>query len=117
MIVHFKADPIPQELNAVNERILKCAASGNITITVTNNSSYTITTSGGTAAAVSYTADAPYKYRLVCFAENPETIALNGAAITAGTVFTMPANAEIIISANGYKYVELWHDTRTGVML
>lgn len=116
MIVHFKADPIPQELNAVNERILKCAASGNITITVTNNNSYTIATSGGTAA-VSYTADAPHRYRLVCFAENPETITLNGAAITAETVFTMPANAEIIISANGYKYVELWHDTRTGVML
>lgn len=117
MIVHFKADPIPQELNAVNERILKCAASGNITITVTNNSSYTITAGGSTSDSVSYTVAEPYKYRLVCFAENPETIALNGTAITAETVFIMPSAAAIVIMSEGYKYVELWHDTRTGVML
>lgn len=112
MMIHFEADPIPQELNAVNERILKCAASGNVILTVTNNNSYTITAGGSTSAAVSYAADAPYKYRFVVYAENPETVTLNGTAITAGAVFTMPASAEIVISADGYKYVELWHDTR-----
>lgn len=117
MIVRFKADPIPQELNAVNERILKCAASGNITINVTNNSSYTITTSGGTSAAVSYTVDAPYKYRLVCYAENAETVLLNLEALDISQPFTMPSAAAIVIMSEGYKYVELWHDTRTGVML
>ena len=68
-----------------------------------------------TTGSISVTS--PYKYRIVIYAENPETITLNGSAITAGAVFTMPASAEIIISATGYKYVELWHDTRTGVRL
>lgn len=117
MMVYFKADPIPQELNAVNERILKHAASGTITLNITNNASYTITAGGSTSAAVSYTVAEPYKYRLVVYAENPETITLNDSAITAGAVFTMPASAEIVIAATGYKYVELWHDTRTGVRL
>lgn len=117
MMIHFEADPIPQELNAVNERILKCAASGNVILTVANNNSYTITAGGSTSAAVSYTAAEPYKYRLVVYAENPETVLLNGTAITAGAVFTMPASAEIVISADGYKYVELWHDTRTGASI
>lgn len=117
MMVYFKADPIPQELNAINERVLKCAAAGTVTLTVTNNSSYTITANGSTSAAVSYTAAEPYKYRLVVYAENPESLTLNGTAVTAGEIFLMPASAEIIISATGYKYIELWHDTRTGVRL
>jgi hypothetical protein len=117
MMVNFKADPIPQELSTVNERVLKLAAVGTVTLNITNNSSYTITAGGSTSDSVSYTAVEPYKYRLVVYAENPETVTLNGAAITAGTVFTMPSSAEIIVSATGYKYVELWHDTRTGVRL
>lgn len=115
LTVKMTADPYWSKVGEVSERILKCAASGNVLLTVTNNSSYTITIGGSTSAAVSYTVTEPYKYKLVVYAENPETIALNGAAITAGTVFTMPSNAEIVISAAGYKYVELWHDTRTGV--
>lgn len=115
MIVHFRADPIPQELGAVNERIIKYAAAGTVTISVANNSSYTIT-AGGVTTSGGFTVSEPYKYRLVVYAENPETIALNGSEITAKEVFTMPASAEIAISATGYKYVELWHDT-TGVRL
>ena len=117
LTVKATADPYWSKVGEVNERILKCAAVGNVTLTVTNNSSYTITAGGETSEAVSYTVTAPYKYRLVVYAENPETITLNNSAITAGEVFTMPASAEIIISATGYKYVELWHDTRTGVRL
>lgn len=117
MMVYFKADPIPQESNTVNERVLKLVAVGNVTLNITNNSSYTITAGGSTSDSVSFTVTEPYKYRLVCYAENPEIITLNGAAITVGEVFTMPASAEIIIEATGYKYIELWHDTRTGVRL
>ncbi len=117
LTVKMTADPYWSKVGGVSERILKCAASGNVLLTVTNNNSYTITAGGSTSSAVSYTVAEPYKYRLVCFAENPETITLNGSAITVGEVFTMPASAEIIIAATGYKYIELWHDTRTGVRL
>lgn len=109
-------DPFLVKPGFANERVLKFTANGTAALTVTNNAAYSLTADGVTATG-SITVTSPYKYRLVCFAENPETITLNGVAITAGTVFTMPANAEIIISADGYKYVELWHDTRTGVML
>lgn len=117
MTVHLTADPIMQEISAVNERVLKFAAAGTVTLTVTNNSSYTITAGGSTSEPVSFIVAEPYKYRLVCCAENPETITLNGTEIAADTIFTMPANAEIVIAASGYKYVELWHDTGTGVRL
>ena len=117
LIAIFECDPYLTKSGEVNERILKCAANGNVTLTVTNNNSYTITAGGSTSDSVSYTAAEPYKYRLVVYAENPETITLNSTAITAGEVFTMPASAEIIITATGYKYIELWHDTRTGVRL
>lgn len=117
LTVKATADPCWTKVGEVNERVLKLAAVGNVTLTVTNNNSYTITAGGSTSDSVSYTAAEPYKYRLVVYAENPETITLNGAAVTAGEVFTMPASAEIIISATGHKYIELWHDTRTGVRL
>lgn len=114
LTVKATADPYWSKVGEVNERVLKFAANGTATLTVTNNAAYSLTANGVTTTG-SITVSSPYKYRLVCYAENPETIALNGTAITAGTVFTMPASAEIIISAAGYKYVELWHDTRTGV--
>lgn len=117
LTVKATADPYWSKVGEVNERVLKLAAIGAVTLTVTNNNSYTITAGGSTSSSVSYTVTAPYKYRLVCYAENPETITLNGSAITVGEVFTMPASAEIIIAATGYKYIELWHDTRTGVRL
>lgn len=117
LTVKMTADPYWSKVGEVNERILKCAAVGTVTLTVTNNSSYTITAGGSTSDSVSYTVSEPYKYRIVCYAENPETITLNGTAITADEIFTMPASAEIVIAATGYKYVELWHDTRTGVRL
>ena len=116
MMIHFEADPIPQETGAISERILKCAASGNVLLTVTNNNSYTITIGGSTSAAVSYTAAEPYKYRLVVYAENPETVLLNGTALDISQTFTMPSLAVIAITAAGYKYIELWHDTQ-GVRL
>ena len=117
LTVKMTADPYWSKVGEVNERILKCAAVGNVTLTVTNNSSYTITAGGSTSDSVSFTVSEPYKYRIVCYAENPETITLNGTAITADEIFTMPASAEIVIASTGYKYVELWHDTRTGVRL
>lgn len=114
LTVKMTADPYWSKVGEVNERVLKFAATGTVTLTVTDNAAYSLTADGVTTTG-SISVTSPYKYRLVCFAENPETIALNGAAITAGTVFTMPSNAEIVISAAGYKYVELRHDTRTGV--
>ena len=114
LTVKMTADPYWSKVGEVNERVLKFAATGTVTLTVTNNAAYSLTADGVTTTG-SISVTSPYKYRLVCFAENQETIALNSASITAGTVFTMPSNAEIVISAAGYKYVELWHDTRTGV--
>lgn len=114
LTVKMTADPYWSKVGEVNERVLKFAATGTVALNVTNNAAYSLTADGVTTTG-SISVTSPYKYRLVCSAENPETIALNGAAITAGTVFTMPSNAEIVISAAGYKYVELWHDTRTGV--
>jgi hypothetical protein len=116
LTVKMTADPQAGKPGEVNERVLKFAANGNAALTVTDNSGYTITANGVTTSG-SLTVSEPYKYRIVCYAENPETITLNGTAITAGTVFTMPDSAEIAISATGYKYVELWHDTRTEVRL
>ena len=115
LTVKMTADPYWSKVGEVSERILKCAASGNVLLTVTNNNSYTITIGGSTSAAVSYTATEPYKYRLVVYAENPETVLLNGAALDISQTFTMPSPAVIAITAAGYKYIELWHDTRTGV--
>ena len=117
LTVKATADPYWSKVGEVNERVLKLAAVGAVTLTVTDNNSYTITAGGSTSDSVSYTVAEPYKYRLVVYAENPETVTLNGAAITAGEVFTMPDSAEISITAEGYKYIELWHDTRTGVRL
>ncbi|MBQ3330272.1 MAG: hypothetical protein IJG87_03740 [Ruminococcus sp.] len=115
MTIHFKADPVPQDINAINERVLKFSANGNAAINITNNASYTITKSGSTSEAVSYTAAEPYTYLLVAVTENAETITLNGAELTPDTPFTMPASAEIAISHTGYGYYELWHDTREAV--
>lgn len=121
MTVHFRADPIPQELGAVNERVLKLSAAGNATINIaatgTGSYSYTVTTSAGTSTAATFTAAAPYKFRVVCYAENPEAITFNGTTIAADQIFTMSGSSTIVIAAVGYKYVELWHDTRMGVRL
>lgn len=116
LTVKMTADPYWSRAGEVNERVLKFTANGTATLTVTNNAAYSLT-AGGVTTTGSISVTSPYKYRIVIYAENPETITLNGSAITAGAVFTMPASAEIIISATGYKYVELWHDTRTGVRL
>jgi hypothetical protein len=116
LTVKATADPYWSKAGEVNERVLKFAANGNAALTVTNNSSYTITANGATTTG-SFTVSEPYKYRLVVYAESPETITLNGSAIAAEEVFTMPSSAEIAISATGYKYAELWHDTRTEVRI
>lgn len=116
LTVKMTADPYWTKVGEVNERVIKFDAHGAATLTVTGNSAYSITANGTTATG-SYTAAEPYKYRLVVHAENPETITLNGTEIAADTIFTMPSNAEIIITANGYKYAELWHDTRTEVRI
>lgn len=115
MVVHFKADPVPQDVSAVNERVLKFSANGNAVINITNNATYTITKGGSTSQAVSYTVSEPYTYRLVAVTENAATVALNSSALTPETPFTMPASAEIAISHTGYGYYELWHDTREAV--
>lgn len=116
LTVKMTADPYWCKVGEINERVLKWAANGSTALTVTNNSSYSITANGSTSTG-SFIAAEPYKYRLVCCAENPETVTLNGTEIAADTIFTMPASAEIVIAVSGYKYVELWHDTRTGVRL
>lgn len=117
LTVKMTADPYWSKVGEVNERVMKVAASGNVTLTVTNNSSYTITAGGSTSDSVSFTVSEPYKYRIVVYAENPETVLLNLEALDISQPFTMPSAAAIVIMADGYKYIELWHDTRTGVRL
>lgn len=117
LTVKMTADPYWSKVGEVSERILKCAASGNVLLTVTNNNSYTITAGGSTSDSVSFTVSEPYKYRIVVYAENPETVLLNLEALDISQPFTMPSAAAIVIMADGYKYIELWHDTRTGVRL
>lgn len=116
MTVRLTADPIMQDVSVVNERILKLTANGAATLTITNNSAYSITAGGATTTG-SYTAAEPYKYRLEAYTETAATITLNGTGISAGEIFTMPASAEIVLSWTGYGYVELWHDTRTEVRI
>ena len=116
LIVHFKADPIPQEMGEVNERVLKFAANGGAALTVTNNNAYSITANGTTTTG-SFTAAEPYKYRLVAFTETAATVTLNGTAQALDTVFTLPASASFALSWTGFGYVELWHDTRAEVRI
>lgn len=111
MVVHFKADPAPQDLTAVNERVCKYAKTGNGTLTITNNASYSI--DGGTAK--SYSVQSPYTYRFEAYTENTPTVTLNGSALALDTPFIMPASATIAITHSGYGYYELWHDTRLEV--
>lgn len=114
LTVRMTADPRAGKPGEVNERVLRFTATGNATLVLTDNSAYSLTRGGATETGT-LTVTAPYKYRLVVFAEGVPTITLNGDPLAADTVFTMPAGAEIAIAQSGYGYFELWHDTRTGV--
>ena len=116
LTVKMTADPYWTKVGEVNERVIKFDAHGAATLTVTSNSSYSITANGTTATG-SFTAASPYKYRLVACTETAATITLNGTALSPDTVFTMPASASFALSWTGYGYFELWHDTRTGVRI
>lgn len=116
MMIHFEADPIPQETDVINERVLKFTANGGAALTVTNNSAYSITANGTTTTG-SFTAAEPYKYRLVAFTETAAAVTLNGTAQALDAVFTMPASASFALSWTGYGYIELWHDTRSAVRI
>lgn len=111
LTVKMTADPRWAKSGEINRRIIKFAASGAAALTITDNSSYTLTR-GGTTTTGTYTAAEPYTYRLTAYAEGAHTITLSGAEIQPEEPFTMPSNAEIAISGNGYGYYELWHDTR-----
>lgn len=111
LAVSFQADPVLYPIGTVNRRIIKFAASGAAALTITDNSAYTLTR-GGTTTTGTYTAAEPYTYRLTAYAEGAHTITLSGAEIQPEEPFTMPSNAEIAISGNGYGFYELWHDTR-----
>lgn len=116
LTVKMTADPYWTKTGEVNERVLKFAANGAATLTVTNNSAYSITANGTTTTG-SFTAASPYKYRLVAYTETAASVTLNGTALALDTVFTMPASAEFAMSWTGYGYFELWHDTRTEVRI
>ena len=108
----FEAAPYMINVGAVNDKILSYVTTENSTITVTNNSSYTITKDGSTSESTSFTANSPYTYRLVIYSKNTPTVTLNGTALDISKPFTMPANASIAITHTGYGYYELRHDTR-----
>lgn len=116
LTVKATADPYWSKVGEVNERVLKSAANGGATLTVTNNATYSVTANGTTTTG-SFTAAEPYKYRLVAFTETAVSATLNGTAQALDTVFTMPASASFTLSWTGFGYIELWHDTRTAVRL
>lgn len=111
LTLNFKADPILQSTTTVNERVAGFSADGNVTLTVTNNTTYSV--NGGTA--VSFTVQSPYIYRLVAYSENTPTVTLNGSPLALDTPFVMPSSAIIAITHSGFGWYELIHDTRQAV--
>jgi len=112
--VNFRADPVPVDANAVNERVLKftdkLTGASNATIAV-NNNAYTLTTSGGSTVTGTLPSG-DRKYRITAYSEQIPTITLGGATVQEDSVFTLPASGTITISGAGQGYFELWHDTR-----
>lgn len=114
LAVNFRADPVPVDINAVNERVLKftdkLTGASSATIAV-NDNAYTLTKSNGTTATGTLPTG-ERKYRITAYSEQIPTITLGGAAVQENTVFTLPASGTITITGAGYGYFELWHDTR-----
>lgn len=114
LTVKMTADPRAVKAGTVCDRVFKGTSRGGGTLTVTGNAAWSWAHNDTTETGT-YTAASPYKYRLEAFAENAVTATLNGAPLTIGTAFTMPASATIVITlagAGGIGYYELWHDTR-----
>lgn len=114
LAVNFRADPVPVDINAVNERVLKFTdrlTGANTATIAVNDSAYTLTTSGGTTATGTLPTG-ERKYRITAYSEQIPTITLGGASVQVDAVFTLPASGTITISGAGYGYFELWHDTR-----
>lgn len=113
--VKMTADPRAVKAGTVCERVFKGTSRGGGTLTITDNASWSWAHNGTTETGT-FTANSPYKYRLEAFAEGEVMAALNGETIAAGSVFTMPASAEIVIQpeaiSHGIGYYELWHDTQ-----
>lgn len=114
LVLSFKADPVPVDINAVNERVLKftdnIGTNDSATIAV-NNNAYTLTTSGGSTVTGTLPTG-ERKYRIAAYSEQVPTITLGGATVQVDSVFTLPASGTITISGAGQGYFELWHDTR-----
>lgn len=119
LTVHLKADPIMREISAVYDRVLKWAANGNSSLIVGTNSGYALTCNGTTIqGSFPVTVNAPYTYRLIAACENYPRMKLDNVTFWPDTIFTMPTElAQIEITATGYGYYELWHDTRQEVRL
>ena len=114
LAVNFRADPVPVDINAVNERVLKFTdrlTGANTATIAVNNSAYTLTTSGGSTVTGTLPTG-ERKYRITAYSEQIPTITLGGASVQEDAVFTLPASGTITISGAGYGYFELWHDTR-----
>lgn len=114
LAVNFRADPVPVDINAVNERVLKftdkLTGANSATIAV-NDNAYTLTKSDGTTATGTLPTG-ERKYRITAYSEQIPTITLGGASVQENAVFTLPASGTITITGAGYGYFELWHDTR-----
>lgn len=114
LAVNFRADPVPVDINAVNERVFKYTdklTGANIATIAVNNNAYTLTVSGGLMITGTLPAG-ERKYRITAYSEQIPTITLGGASVQVDSVFTLPASGTITISGAGQGYFELWHDTR-----
>lgn len=118
LAVNFRADPVPVDINAVNERVLKftdkliTSAYATTTATIAvNSNAYTLTTSGGSTVTGTLPTG-ERKYRITAYSEQIPTITLGGATVQEDAVFTLPASGTITISGAGQGYFEFWHDTR-----
>ena len=114
LAINFRADPVPQLISAVNERILKftddIGTNESATIAVSNNA-YTLTKSDGTTATGTLPSG-ERKYRITAYSEQVPTITLGQTAITPDVVFTLPTSGTITIAGAGQGYFELWRDDR-----
>lgn len=114
LTVKMTADPRAARAGSLNDRLFGFAANGSLSITLTDNSAYSYTIGSAAPVTGTYTAAAPYRYRLENLTENPAVITLNGEPLS-GDTFTLENasdDAVIGITHTGYGWYALYHDTR-----
>lgn len=114
LTVKMTADPRAVRAGSVNDRVFGFAANGGVSMTLTDNSAWSYTIGSAAPVTGSYTAAAPYRYRLEAYTENPAEITLNGSPLT-GDTFTLENasdDAVLTVTHTGFGWYAIYHDTR-----